>query len=141
MNSCVAFPVGAAADATGDTLGCRAHYAREAAVSADLANTHCTHAGPGGYGVCGDACAGYCDIAMLYCTDANSAAVYDTRDACLADCAMRATDVALCSATPGTTDHGNEVACLLYHAQEATSCPEEHCLGDLAITASSCRSP
>jgi hypothetical protein len=78
---------------------------------------------------------------MGYCTEAHSAQVYDTRDACLADCAMRATDVALCSGTPGTTDHGNEVACLLYHVQEATSCPEEHCLGDLAITASSCRSP
>jgi hypothetical protein len=139
MNSCKAFPVGVADDRGGDTLGCRFYEAGNAAMSADLATMHCTRAGPGGDGVCGDNCAGFCDIAMIYCTDANSAKVYDTRDACLADCAMRRTDVKLCAASPGTTASGNQIACLLYHVQEGSSAPDEHCRSDLAISASSCR--
>jgi hypothetical protein len=36
------------------------------------------------------------------------------------------------------TDMGNEVACLLYHAQMGSAVPVPHCLGDLAITDGSC---
>jgi hypothetical protein len=131
LASCQAFPVGAAGDTTGDTLGCRLTYARKAAASADMAAAHCTHAGPGGDGVCGDNCGGYCDIALMYCTDANSAKLYDTRADCLTDCAKRLTDAKLDTGDVARTDMGNQVACLLYHAQMGAVAPSGHCLGDL----------
>jgi hypothetical protein len=132
LASCKAFPVGAAGDVAGDTLGCRLTFARKAAMSADMAAAHCTQAGPGGDGVCGDNCTGYCDIAMMYCTDANSAKLYDTRAACMADCATRLTDMKLDTGDGPRTDMGNQVACLLYHAQMGAVAPVGHCLGDLA---------
>jgi hypothetical protein len=132
LASCKAFPVGAADDTSGDTLGCRLGYARKAAASTDMAAAHCTHAGPGGDGVCGENCAGYCDIALMYCTDANQAKLYDTRDACLTDCAKRLTDMKLDTGDVARTDMGNQVACLLYHAQMGAVAPSGHCLGDLA---------
>jgi len=137
--SCAAFPVGTAADTSGDTLGCRADHAHLAATSAATAADECSHAGPGGDGVCGTNCDGFCDIVLTYCTDANSAKIYDSRDECMTDCAAHMTDVPLDTGSPGTTDMGNEVACILYHAQMGSVAPEEHCLGDLSLTAGTCR--
>ena len=139
MASCLAFPVGTSADRTGDTLGCRVYYARQAAMSADLGTQHCTHAGPGGDGICGDNCSGFCDIAMMYCSAANNAKVYDTRDECLKDCGTHLTDMKLDAGDGPRTDSGNEVACQLYHVQMGSVAPDEHCLGDLALTALTCR--
>jgi hypothetical protein len=138
LKSCQAFPVGAAGDAMGDTLGCRFTYAKIAATSAAMASLHCTQAGPGGDGVCGDNCTGYCDIAMMYCTAANNAKLYDTRAACIADCATRKTDMKLDTGDGPRTDSGNEVACLLYHAQMASVSPIQHCLGDLSPAGGTC---
>lgn len=127
LASCTAFTVGARGDQTGDTLGCRVTFARAAARNL----TVCPQAGPGGDGVCGDSCGGYCDIAMKFCTDANAAKLYDTRAACLADCATRMSTVKLNAGSPNRTDLGDDVACLLYHAQMAATAPSGHCLGDL----------
>jgi hypothetical protein len=132
LASCKAFPFGTASDTMGDTLGCRYTYAKKAAASAAAATEYCTEAGPGGDGVCGDNCTGYCDIAMMYCTAANAAQVYATLTACMADCATHQTDMKLDTGTGLRTDMGNEVACLLYHAQMASTSPISHCLGDLA---------
>ncbi len=124
LNSCKAMPVGASGDTSGNTLGCRTTHANLA--KSDPA-THCPHAGPGGDGVCGSDCDGFCQIAMMYCTAANAAAVYSS----LQDCQTK------CAAFPDTTkfnigvQDGNSVACLLYHSQEASSAPPDHCLGDI----------
>jgi hypothetical protein len=50
MASCESFPVGAATDTSGNTLGCRTYHAGAAAGDPAV---HCVHAGPGGAGVCG----------------------------------------------------------------------------------------
>jgi hypothetical protein len=139
LASCLAFPVGQVGDLRGDTLGCRVTFAREAAAHTDTPALHCTHAGPGGDGVCGDNCVGFCDIAMLYCTAANDAKIYDTRADCLADCATHHTDMKLDTGDGPRTDLGNEVACVLYHAQMASTAPNAHCRGDLATTSGTCR--
>jgi hypothetical protein len=131
MSSCTAFPVGASGDQTGDTLGCRVTFAHQVAKNPSAMATVCPQAGPGGDGVCGDNCGGYCDIAMMFCTDVNAAKIYDSRAACLADCATRMTTVKLNAGSPNRTDLGDEVACLLYHAQMAATAPVGHCLGDL----------
>jgi hypothetical protein len=77
--------------------------------------------------VCGSNCDGFCQIAMMYCTAANAAAVYSSA----ADCQTQ------CAAFPNTVkfnigvQEGSSVACLLYHSQEASSAPPDHCLGDI----------
>ncbi|HVZ74616.1 MAG TPA: hypothetical protein VHJ20_19675 [Polyangia bacterium] len=139
LNSCKAFPVGTAADTSDDTLGCRATHAGVAAQSAAMALAHCAQAGPGGDGVCGTDCGGYCDIVMTYCTVDNSADIYQTRQDCLDDCATRDPSVKYTAGDPGRTDFGNTVGCVLYHAQMGSSAPEEHCRGDLAPSAGTCR--
>jgi hypothetical protein len=137
--SCAAFPLGAGTDTSGDTLGCRIHFTTLAAASAEAAATYCTKAGPGGDGACGANCDGYCDIVMMYCTEANMAKIYDDRAACMADCAARGTDATFTTGDPGRTDMGDEVACQLYHAVMASQAPGNHCPGDLALTAFTCR--
>jgi hypothetical protein len=137
LASCAAFPAGTAADTAGDTLGCRLAFARKAGANAAM---NCTRAGPGGDGACGQNCDGYCDIAMMYCTEANAAKLYDTRDQCLADCATREDTMKLDTGDGPRTDMGNQVACLLYHAQMGAVAPVNHCLGDLAVgPAGTCR--
>jgi hypothetical protein len=139
MSACTAFPVGTGADTSGDTLGCRIHFALLAGASAEAAATYCTKAGPGGDGACGTNCDGYCDIVMAYCTAANNAQIYDDRAACMTDCAAHGTDATYTTGDPGRTDMGNEVACQLYHAVMGSQAPGEHCTGDLALTALTCR--
>jgi hypothetical protein len=121
--SCAAYPVGTAADMAGNTLGCRSYHAGAAATNAA---THCAHAGPSGDGTCGDVCDGYCQLAQKFCTGANQ--VYTDLADCKATCATAMTDVRF-SVSPEPA--GPEVACLVYHAQEASLVPEDHCPGDL----------
>lgn len=113
--SCATFPVGTPADMAGNTLGCRVYHAGAAA--GDPA-THCVHAGPGGSGVCGAVCEGFCSIGMAACPDKWADAA-----ACMAACATfddaepyDATDVS-----------GNSLACRLYHATAASVDPATHC--------------
>ncbi len=122
LNSCKAMPVGTAADQSGNTLGCRLYHAM--AAKADPV-THCPHAGPGGAGVCGTNCQGYCQIAQMYC--AGSSQIYSSLSDCMSVCAKVPDDVTY---SIGIQD-GPHVACLLYHVQEASSVPPDHCLGDL----------
>ena len=62
--SCAHFPVGTLADMGGDTLGCRLYHANAAKTDP---GTHCVHAGPGGGGVCGMPCMGFCDLVVAEC--------------------------------------------------------------------------
>lgn len=124
-------PPGASADKDGNTLGCRAYHAGAAKMDA---TTHCSHAGPGGDGVCGATCDGYCQIAMMYCTEANMAKVYADAAACQVDCKAHKDDVKYTTAV----DAGNHVACLLYHVQEGSTVPADHCPGDLGATSTTC---
>ena len=125
LHSCAAMPVGALADSSGNTLGCRLYHAT--AAKGDPA-THCPHAGPGGAGVCGTNCQGYCQIAMKYCTAANKAQVYSDLGDCMTTCMALPDDVRFSIAV----QDGNHQACLLYHVQEASTVPDDHCNGDLS---------
>ena len=88
MNACPNFPVGTAADTSGNTLGCRTYHA---ALAKTAANPHCWHAGPYGYGGCGDECEGFCTLATTWCTPAGGfdggAPPYTSDSACLTSCA------------------------------------------------------
>lgn len=116
LASCAAFPVGATTDMMGNTLGCRTYHA--GAAGGDPA-VHCVHAGPGGAGVCGANCDGFCSIAMAACPDA-----WPGLPECMTACAgfvdmepYDASDVG-----------GNSLACRLYHVTAAAFQPDPHCM-------------
>jgi hypothetical protein len=127
--SCKTYPVGALADRSGDTLGCRVYHAGAAAADP---NTHCPHAGPSGDGVCGAVCDGYCQLAETYCVPPFiQTAIYTDHNDCETTCGMFRSDMRFNI----SIQSGMEKACLVYHAQEASSNPPDHCNGDLAKTA------
>lgn len=126
MGACAAFPVGAAADTSGNTLGCRTYHSGAAAMDAA---THCVHAGPGGAGACGSNCEGFCAIAVATCpTEHPDEATCMTTCMGFADTEpFDAGDVA-----------GDTLACRLYHlsvaATDAASAMT-HCAHTAAMSA------
>jgi hypothetical protein len=122
--TCALFPVGAATDKSGDTLGCRLYHTQNAAIAGNAA-LHCPHAGPGGAavdattGTCGDnACADFCALEVKVCgtIDAGGAnAQYQNQAACMSSCATFTKTPAYSAATTS----GNTFACRLYHITNA----------------------
>jgi len=119
MASCMTYPVGAAADTSGNTLGCRTYHAGAAMTGADV---HCRHAGPGGDGACGANCLGFCTLVLGTCTGA-SAQYGGDMGQCMTACGGYATAPPYSSMTTS----GNSFACRLYHATAATLNPTLHC--------------
>jgi hypothetical protein len=66
MTACALLPLGAAGDAMGNTVACRITHAGYAAHG--VPNPHCWHAGPFGYGGCGDECDDFCLLATTFCS-------------------------------------------------------------------------
>jgi len=128
MATCALFDP--AATMTGNTLGCRVYHAGNAAGSIGNANTHCRHAGPGGDGVCGANCAGFCTIVMGACAGQNPPP-YADMGACMTACGNYAT-------TPtysAMETSGNSFACRLYHATAASANPGLHCAHTAMVSA------
>ncbi len=88
LNACAHIPLGTAADTSGNTLGCRAYHAM---LAASTPAPHCWHAGPYGYGACGDECESFCTLATTWCTPAGGfdggAPPYADDTACKTSCA------------------------------------------------------
>lgn len=84
MAECAQFPVGTAADVTGNTLGCRAHFASLAAVTPAAS---CPAAGPYGGGVCGTRCESFCLLEQSLCSSAVAPPPYADAQACATGCA------------------------------------------------------
>jgi hypothetical protein len=114
LANCPAIPVGSASDLDGNSLGCRIHHAHAAL---DLPSAYCTPAGPGGDGVCGTNCEGFCQLAMEFCPETWSDAA-----ACAQDCATFDPSVWY-SANVVT---GNSLACRMFYATMAAVDPT-HC--------------
>ncbi|HSK02838.1 MAG TPA: hypothetical protein VK932_16415 [Kofleriaceae bacterium] len=119
MATCGHFPLGALADTTGNTLGCRTYHAGAAMTGPD---THCRHAGPGGDGACGANCLGFCTLVLGSCTGA-MAQYNGDMSTCMTACAGYATDPPYSSMQTG----GDSFACRLYHATAASANPGVHC--------------
>lgn len=125
MGACAAFPEGTTADAMGNTLGCRTYHA--GAAMGDPA-THCVHAGPGGAGVCGANCDGFCSIATETCKTE-----WPDMASCMTACAGFADTVAYSAAATG----GDSLACRLYHLSVASSSSDNaamHCPHTMAVS-------
>jgi len=119
MSSCMHYPVGVAADTSGNTLGCRTYHAGAAMTGPDV---HCRHAGPGGDGVCGANCESFCALVLGECTGALMQYGGDM-GTCMTACAGFATTPAYNSSQTS----GNTFACRLYHATAASVNPTTHC--------------
>lgn len=120
MTSCSHYPVGAAADTSGNTLGCRTYHAGMPAMMAP--DTHCRHAGPGGNGACGADCLGFCTLVLGSCTGANVQFGGD-----MATCMTACNGYATTPAYSSSVTTGNSFACRLYHATVASGDPAGHC--------------
>lgn len=126
--SCAALPQGEPGATSGNSLECRSYHA--GAALGDPA-TPCTHGGPGGDGVCGSNCEGFCQLVIATCTGANE--VYASFNDCLVDCG------GLDDSEPfDVSDTGGDtLACRTYHASVATQDPETHC-PHTAVVSSTC---
>ena len=65
LSECPYFPEGGEGDTSGNTLHCRLNYALKAPSEPV---TYCAWAGPGGDGMCGSNCEGFCTLMTGACT-------------------------------------------------------------------------
>jgi hypothetical protein len=119
---CALLDAGEPGDLSGNTVECRLARALLARGTGEPA-FYCHSAGPGGAGVCGTDCEGFCTIMAEQCTQMG------TFQQCLP----------LCSAVPNLTDEdesityatsimdGDSVQCRLYHVTAATLDATMHC--------------
>ena len=100
----------------GNSVQCRLNSARVREFPGER-RTACPAAGPGGDGVCGSNCDGYCQLMLAECPGSFDAA------SCVQSCAA--------TSDPGGFDtsriEGDSVQCRLYHLQAASVSPRNHC--------------
>jgi hypothetical protein len=119
---CALLEAGEPGDFSGNTVECRLARALLARGTGEPA-FYCHSAGPGGAGVCGTDCEGFCTIMARQCTQMGAF------EECLP----------LCDAVPNLTDEdesityatsimgGDSVQCRLYHVSAATLDARTHC--------------
>jgi hypothetical protein len=109
-------------DTSGNTVQCRLGRAQLAASTGEASN-YCFSAGPGGAGVCGSDCEGYCSVMTPTCQQLGSVA------SCLQACAL----VPDLSGPPSSLKYntsmqsGNSLQCRLFHVSAASVDPVTHC--------------
>jgi hypothetical protein len=81
LNACQYYPPGTPPDYGQNSLACRDLMAINAAGGDPEA--HCLHAGPYGYGGCGDMCEAFCQIVMPWC---GSLSPFASHVACTTEC-------------------------------------------------------
>jgi hypothetical protein len=116
MKACALFDPADAGDPSGNTLVCRT---RNAELAGEIEpGVHCPAAGPGGDGVCGDNCDGYCTMMLATCS---------LRFQDLADCLVQCETVPDLGGYNVMQQSGDSVQCRLYHVSAATLDAEQHC--------------
>jgi hypothetical protein len=85
LRACNLYPEGQPDDATGNSRYCRALHARAAESYVDQRRGHCLHAGPYGYGGCGEPCESLCVLSVAWC-GTGVGAPYASEAECLAAC-------------------------------------------------------
>lgn len=114
---CAELPPGSAGDQSGNTVACRAANAAEAGATGEP-EVHCPIAGPGGEGVCGTNCEGYCTLMLAVC-----AGYFSTEAECQSACA----GVPDPAGYGVSSTKGNTLDCRLYHLSAAAIAPQVHC--------------
>jgi hypothetical protein len=114
---CRQFAVGVLGETTGHSIHCRLEHAH-LAVDTGEPEIHCPAAGPGGDGICGDNCQGYCSLMTAFC---------DPVDVRLADCRTACGDVPDEGGYDIRDTLGDTVQCRLYHVSAAALDAALHC--------------
>lgn len=117
LRQCEAYAVGSAGDDTGNTLACRMTHALIARDFPGERANSCPAAGPGGNGVCGSNCEGYCNLMLRTCDTF-------TTDA---ECQSACREVPDQGGFEVSQNEGNSVQCRLYHLGAALASPTFHC--------------
>jgi hypothetical protein len=117
LRQCESYALGIAGDDTGNTLACRMTHALIARDFPGERAGSCPAAGPGGDGVCGSNCEGYCALMLNTCD------TFADAEQCLAECAH----VPDLGGFEVSQNEGNSVQCRLYHLGAALASPTFHC--------------
>lgn len=119
---CARLEPGTPGNFTGNTVECRLARAELAGATGEPQN-YCFSAGPGGAGMCGNDCEGFCAVMVETCD------LMGTFDECLPECL----NVPNLSGPPDNLTYatsvqdGNSVQCRLFHVTAATLDPQFHC--------------
>jgi hypothetical protein len=119
---CEQLPAGTAGATTGNSVQCRIGRAQLAPTTGEAAN-YCYSAGPGGGGVCGSDCEGYCTLMTAKCTQLGSLSQ------CRASCSI-VPDLSLPPTNKrydASQQSGDSLQCRLFHVSAATVDPAMHC--------------
>jgi len=111
-------PNDAGAGATsGDSLACRMYHLSVAATSDSNAATHCPHAGPFGYDMCGGQCEDFCH--QFFASNcAGTTTAYPDEAACLTYCGT-APGADAAAGAPGAAASTPAMLCKEYHLENA----------------------
>jgi hypothetical protein len=116
LRACAVLPQGVEGTEAGNTVACRLFHALQIDIIGEAA-VQCPIAGPGGDGVCGENCEGFCTLRRGICESTLNLATCRTECAALED--------------PGgfsvAQDEGASVQCRLYHVSAATFGTGVHC--------------
>ncbi|MEY2929701.1 MAG: hypothetical protein RL033_450 [Pseudomonadota bacterium] len=119
---CEKLPVGTPGATSGNSVECRNSKAALALSTGEGAN-YCFTAGPGGGGVCGQDCDGYCSVMMASCRE------FSTVSQCTADCSIvpNLAQSSVVQTYNTSMQSGNTVQCRLFHVTASTLDPVLHC--------------
>jgi hypothetical protein len=123
---CARLAPGEVGDLQGNTIGCRSSHAYNGLV---IDAYHCTHAGPGGAGACGDDCESYCQLFQAGC-DPQFRALYggaaEPSRACQTACVSLAGERPIAYSTTLAGDsRGPSLACRLLYTARALEQPDQ----------------
>jgi hypothetical protein len=115
LRVCQALEPGTPEDRSGNTIGCRFFHAKQIELLGEEA-TECPAAGPGGDGVCGENCAGYCTLLQGLCPPALGV-----------ECRATCPELVDLGGYDSSKTSGLTLQCRLYHVSAATLDPTFHC--------------
>lgn len=118
LDVCATLTPGSVDDDQDNTVGCRLHYANEAAEDPE---GFCRAAGPGGDEICGGDCQGFCQIQSEACVGDDEQFANNT------DCISACTNFDDSVPYSSNVVDGDSRACRLYHLTVAATNPEVHC--------------
>jgi hypothetical protein len=107
---CAKLTTGDAGVMTGNTLACRGYHLSVAAMSAQNANMHCPHAGPYGFGQCGNECEDFCALYNAQCGANNFGG---------GGCTQACPNITNPASTSFLNSTGNTLDCREYHLENA----------------------
>ncbi len=116
LKVCQALPSGKNGERSGNSVNCRLSHAEQAGVLVGEKASECPAAGPGGNGVCGENCEGFCTLMAAICP-ANLSV----------ECGATCPSIEDLGGYTSLQTSGKTLQCRLYHVSAATIDAVFHC--------------